>query len=153
MPPPTWVGSLPAVNAGLNTLALLLLVGGWVLIRRGHRDAHRRTMLVAFATSIVFLACYLVYHAARHHYTGAAQMRFAGTGAIRIVYFTILISHVFLAAVVPVLAIVTIRRGLRQQWEVLQSLRTFSRDCIQLCGRPAEPAHGAGAELRRQRVA
>ncbi|MFP6769406.1 MAG: DUF420 domain-containing protein [Planctomycetaceae bacterium] len=117
MPPPTWVGSLPAVNAGLNTLALLLLVGGWVLIRRGHRDAHRRTMLVAFATSIVFLACYLVYHAARHHYTGAAQMRFAGTGAIRIVYFTILISHVFLAAVVPVLAIVTIRRGLRQQWE------------------------------------
>ncbi len=117
MPPPTWVGSLPAVNAGLNTLALLLLVGGWVLIRRGHRDAHRRTMLVAFATSIVFLACYLVYHAARHHYTGAAQMRFAGTGAIRIVYFTILVSHVFLAAVVPVLAIVTIRRGLRQQWE------------------------------------
>ncbi len=117
MPPPTWVGSLPAVNAGLNTLALLLLVGGWVLIRRGHRDAHRRTMLVAFATSIVFLACYLVYHAARHHYTGAAQMRFAGTGAIRIVYFTILISHIFLAAVVPVLAIVTIRRGLRQQWE------------------------------------
>ncbi len=118
MPPPTWVASLPAVNAGLNTLALLLLVGGWVLIRRGHRDAHRRTMLVAFATSIVFLTCYLVYHAARHHYTGAAQMRFAGTGAIRIVYFTILVSHVFLAAVVPVLAIVTIRRGLRQQWEL-----------------------------------
>ncbi|MBQ18305.1 MAG: hypothetical protein CMJ65_14405 [Planctomycetaceae bacterium] len=114
---PAWVASLPAVNAGLNGLALLLLLGGWVLVRRGHHDAHRRTMLLAFATSVLFLVCYLGHHAARYHYIGDGHVRFAGTGTIRTVYLAILASHVVLAAAVPVLAIVTIRRGLRQDWE------------------------------------
>ncbi len=114
---PTWVSSLPVINASLNGLAFGLLVIGWILIRRGHRDAHKKTMLAAFATSIVFLATYLIYHGARHHYTGTGQVKFLGTGAIRTVYFTILISHILLAITVPVLAIVTIRRGLKQQWE------------------------------------
>ena len=114
---PAWVSSLPAVNASLNGLAFSLLVVGWVLIRRGHRDAHKRTMLAAFATSILFLSCYLLYHGAMHHYTGTGQVKFQGSGAIRTVYFTILISHILLAIAVPVLAIVTIRRGLKQQWE------------------------------------
>lgn len=114
---PAWVSSLPAVNASLNGLAFSLLVIGWVLIRRGHRDAHKKTMLAAFATSILFLSCYLLYHGAMHHYTGTGQVKFQGSGAIRTVYFTILISHILLAIAVPVLAIVTIRRGLKQQWE------------------------------------
>ena len=114
---PAWVSSLPAVNASLNGLAFSLLVVGWVLIRRGHRDAHKKTMLAAFATSILFLSCYLLYHGAMHHYTGTGQVKFQGSGAIRTVYFTILISHILLAIAVPVLAIVTIRRGLKQQWE------------------------------------
>jgi len=114
---PAWVSSLPAVNASLNGLAFGLLVCGWVLIRRGHRDAHKRTMLAAFATSILFLTVYLLYHGAMHHYTGTGQVKFQGTGTIRTVYFAILISHILLAIAVPVLAIVTIRRGLKQQWE------------------------------------
>ena len=77
---PSWVSSLPAVNASLNGLAFVLLVVGWVLIRRGHRDAHKKTMLSAFATSIVFLATYLIYHGARHHYTGAGQVKFLEGG-------------------------------------------------------------------------
>ena len=114
---PSWVSSLPAVNASLNGLAFVLLVVGWVLIRRGHRDAHKKTMLAAFGTSILFLTVYLLYHGAMVHYTGEGQVKFQGTGAIRTVYFVILISHVLLAIAVPVLAIMTIRRGLKQQWE------------------------------------
>jgi protein SCO1/2 len=114
---PSWVSSLPAVNASLNGLAFVLLVVGWVLIRRGHRDAHKKTMLAAFGTSILFLTVYLLYHGAMVHYTGEGQVKFQGTGAIRTVYFVILISHVLLAMAVPVLAIMTIRRGLKQQWE------------------------------------
>ena len=114
---PAWVSSLPAVNASLNGLAFTLLVTGFVLIRRGHRDAHKKTMLAAFATSILFLAIYLLYHGAMHHYTGQAGVKFQGSGAIRGIYFVILISHVLLAIAVPVLAIVTIRRGLKGQWE------------------------------------
>ena len=114
---PSWVSSLPAVNASLNGLAFVLLVVGWVLIRRGHRDAHKKTMLAAFGTSILFLTGYLLYHGAMVHYTGEGQVKFQGTGAIRTVYFVILISHVLLAIAVPVLAIMTIRRGLKQQWE------------------------------------
>lgn len=114
---PTWVSSLPAVNASLNGLAFVLLVVGWVLIRRGHRDAHKKTMLAAFGTSILFLTVYLLYHGAMVHYTGEGQVKFQGTGTIRTVYFVILISHVLLAIAVPVLAIMTIRRGLKQQWE------------------------------------
>ena len=114
---PAWVSSLPAVNASLNGLAFVLLVIGWMLIRRGHRDAHKKTMLAAVATSILVLAFYLLYHGAMHHYTGRGQVTFQGRGVIRSVYFSILISHILLAITVPVLAIVTIRRGLKQQWE------------------------------------
>jgi protein SCO1 len=114
---PDWVYRLPSVNAGLNGLATVLLVAGYVLIKRGHREAHKAAMLASFATSVLFLACYLTYHFALHHYTGVSSRAFQGQGAIRPVYLTILISHVVLAAVVPVLAIATIRRGLKAQWD------------------------------------
>ncbi len=111
MEAPNWVTSLPAVNASLNGLATVLLIYGYRLIRQGHRDAHKRTMLLALGTSVAFLICYLVYHAALHHYTGEGSKRFLGTGPIRIAYFAILISHVVLAATVPFLAVVTVVRG------------------------------------------
>lgn len=114
---PDWVYWLPTVNAGLNSLATLLLLAGYVLIKRGRREAHKRTMLASFATSIAFLVCYLAYHAALKHYTGESSQKFQGVGAIRPVYYAILLTHVVLAAAVPVLAIVTIRRGLREEWE------------------------------------
>ena len=114
---PDWVAALPAVNAGLNALATLLLVVGYTLIRCGRRRAHQRTMLSAFATSILFLACYLVYHGALIYYTDSGSRHFEGTGPVRPVYYTILISHVILAASVPVLASITIYRALRQEWD------------------------------------
>jgi protein SCO1/2/putative membrane protein len=114
---PDWVESLPTVNASLNGLAFTLLIIGRVLIHRGHRDAHKKTMLAALATSTLFLASYLLYHVAMQCYTGQSAVKFQGTGPIRTVYFVILVSHVLLAITVPVLAIMTVRRGLKQQWQ------------------------------------
>lgn len=117
MEAPAWVLALPTVNAILNSLSIFLLLSGIFQIKRGNRIAHQKTMMTAFGVSIVFLVCYLVYHFALHYYTGESSKKFAGTGTIRFVYFTILISHVFLAALVPVLALITIFRGLKKKWE------------------------------------
>lgn len=114
---PAWVLRLPAVNASLNGLATVLLFAGWVLIKSRKPGAHKATMLTAFAVSMAFLACYLVYHQQLRQWTGSGSHRFEGQGWIRPVYYTILISHVVLAATVPFLALVTIYRGLRSQWE------------------------------------
>lgn len=114
---PGWAARLPSINASLNALATLLLVVGFVLVKRGRKTAHRNVMLGAFGTSVVFLGCYLVYHFALHHYTGTHGKSFPGAGAARVVYFAILVSHVILAAVVPILAILTIVRGFQADWE------------------------------------
>ncbi len=114
---PGWLATLPAVNASLNGLSTLLLIFGLWLVKNGRKVAHRNVMLGAFAVSIVFLGCYLTYHQGLHHYTGTHGKEFAGTGPVRYLYFAILISHVILAAVVPVLAIITIVRGLKADWE------------------------------------
>ena len=117
MDAPDWVHALPPVNAALNALATVLLICGYWMIRNGKSHSHKRFMLSAFATSIVFLGCYLVYHFALEYYTGKASKSFSGTGIIRTVYLAILISHVILAAAVPVLASITIYRGLKADWE------------------------------------
>ncbi len=102
------VTQLPAVNATLNSIAATLLAAGYVCIRRGRVDAHRRCMLAAFATSTLFLISYLAYHAQ------VGSRPFAGQGPVRVVYFTVLVSHIILAAAILPLAIVTLRRGLRR---------------------------------------
>ncbi len=103
---------LPHVNASLNGLATLLLVIGYILIRRRREIAHRRVMLACFAVSVVFLASYLTYHA-----NTAAVNRFPAypPAPVRWTYYFILLTHVVLAAVVPVLAVATIALGLRDR--------------------------------------
>jgi uncharacterized membrane protein YozB (DUF420 family) len=104
------LSQLPLVNATLNATATVLLIIGYVMIRQRREAAHKRIMLTAFGVSVLFLASYLTYHIGH----GAAT-RFTGQGVIRPVYFLILISHIILAATVPVLAIVTIILGLRDR--------------------------------------
>lgn len=103
------VTDLPAVNAVLNSTCAVLLVIGWLLIRRGRIAQHRAVMIAAFATSCVFLVSYLVYHAQ------VGSVRFTGQGTIRIVYFTILLTHTVLAAAIVPLVLVTLSRGLKRQ--------------------------------------
>lgn len=102
---------LPTVNALLNATATALLVTGWILIRRGRREAHRRAMLGALACSALFLVSYLVYH------FQVGSVRFRGTGTVRTVYLAILLTHTVLAAAVPVLALVTLSRALAAKFD------------------------------------
>ena len=105
------VHDLPAVNATLNGISAILLIIGYVLIRSRRIDAHRRVMLAAFATSTLFLICYLVYHAQ------VGSVPFPRHGFVRPLYFGILITHVTLAFTVPPLAIVTLSRGLKARFD------------------------------------
>jgi len=96
---------LPTLNASLNATSAVLLLTGWYLILQGKREAHRKAMLAALATSALFLAAYLVYH------LNVGSVRFQREGTIRTVYLTILFTHTVLAAAVPVLAAITLRRA------------------------------------------
>ncbi len=101
------VHDLPTVNATLNATAAVLLIWGYTLIRRKKIQTHRKVMVAAFSASILFLISYLVYH------SQVGSVRFQKTGAIRTVYLTILFTHTLLAATVPVLAVLTLRRAWR----------------------------------------
>ena len=105
------IHSLPAVNAALNASAAVLLLTGYSLIRQKRIQAHRRVMLTTFGVSIAFLACYLVYH------SQVGSVAYRKTGSVRAIYFSILITHTLLAATVPVLAVITLRRGLRGDYK------------------------------------
>ena len=102
---------LPSVNAVLNATAAVLLIWGYTLIRRKRIQQHRKVMQTAFVVSCLFLVCYLVYH------YQVGSVRFPKTGAIRTLYLSILGTHTLLAAAVPVLAIVTLRRGLAARFD------------------------------------
>ena len=102
---------LPHVNAALNGTAAVLLVLGYIFVRRGRIDAHRACMVAAFVVSTLFLVSYLAYH------YQVGSRRFPGTGSIRTVYLTILFTHTVLAALVPPLAIITLYRALRSRFD------------------------------------
>ena len=99
------ISDLPALNATLNGIAGVFLLAGFYFIRRRQIERHRRAMLGAFAMSTLFLISYVIYHA------NVGSRPFTGQGPIRVVYFTILITHIVLAAAIVPMALVTLRRG------------------------------------------
>jgi len=101
------VESMPGFNACLNSLSALLLVTGFVFIRRGNKTAHRICMGSAFLVSVVFLSSYLIHHAL------AGIIYYQGQGWVRQLYFFILTTHTILAVLVPVLAVLTLRWALK----------------------------------------
>ena len=105
------IRDLPALNAILNATSAGLLALGYVLIRRGRREAHQQVMQAALACSALFLASYLTYHAQ------VGSVHFQGQGPIRTVYFTILISHTILAIVIVPMVLVTFVRARRGRFD------------------------------------
>lgn len=105
------LSDLPAVNASLNATAAVLLGAGYYLILTGRREAHKKVMLAAFGVSVLFLVSYLIYH------FNVGSVRFQRTGPIRTVYFTILLTHTVLAAAVPPLAVITLRRAWQERFD------------------------------------
>lgn len=105
------LSQLPAVNAALNGVAFFLLLRGFLHIRAGNLAAHRRCMIAAFVVSLMFLTTYLTYR------IFGAEKRFTGQGLVRPIYFFILITHVVLAACVPVLAGRTLYLAVRGRFD------------------------------------
>jgi uncharacterized membrane protein YozB (DUF420 family) len=105
------LSDLPALNATLNATSAVLLMSGFAFIRRGHVRRHRAAMIAACIVSALFLTSYVIYHA------NIGSKPFAGHGPIRLVYFTILLTHVLLAMAVPPLALITLSRGLRARFD------------------------------------
>jgi putative membrane protein len=90
----TWTKILPHVIGGINTLTSLLLIVGFVAQRAKKISLHRFVMTTAFALGAVFLVCYVTYHLTN------PSTKFGGTGLIRILYYSVLISHILLSLVV-----------------------------------------------------
>lgn len=111
---------LPTINAALNATAAALLIWGYTLIRRRRIATHRKVMISAFITSCLFLICYLIYHAQ------VGSVHFPHTGLIRTVYLTILTTHTLLAATVPFLAVITLRRALKGKFERHRALARWT---------------------------
>ena len=105
------VHDLPAVNASLNAVSGILLVCGYTLMRMKRIELHRKVMIAAFATSSLFLICYVIYHAQ------VGSVPFTRHGLVRPLYFGILITHVTLAAAVLPLAVITLSRGLKARFD------------------------------------
>jgi len=104
------ISTLPTLNAILNATSAVLLILGYQFIRQQNIRAHRTCMIAAFSVSVLFLISYLTYH----YHVGTT--RFLGQGWVRLMYFTILLSHTVLAALVPFLALLTLFRALQAQF-------------------------------------
>lgn len=96
------ISTLPLLNAALNGTSAVLLTSGYFFIRRRKVTAHKTCMLTAFGASTLFLVSYVIYH------SRAGSVQFRGTGFMRPIYFTLLLTHVVLAAVIVPLALTTI---------------------------------------------
>ena len=105
------VTDLPALNATLNATASILLVTGYIFIRKGERQKHRACMIAALVVSGLFLTSYVIYHAQ------VGSVPFQGTGWIRTLYFAVLIPHVILAAAIVPPILITASRGLTAKYD------------------------------------
>jgi putative membrane protein len=101
----------PAVDATLNAACAIFLMLGFFFVREKNIRAHKTCMLSAFATSMVFLVCYLTYH----YFHGTTH--FLGKGVVRNFYFVLLVSHTILAVLIVPLALTTLYRAWRQRFQ------------------------------------
>lgn len=111
---------LPALNASLNSLSAACLILGYALIRQNRRDAHRLAMIAAFIFSSLFLISYVYYH------FQVGDTKFTGQGIIRPIYFTILISHIFLSVVALPMILTTFFFSLSQRFEQHRKLARWT---------------------------
>jgi uncharacterized membrane protein YozB (DUF420 family) len=117
---------LPLVNACLNALSVILLMAGFVFIRRGNKIAHRNCMIAALLTSSVFLICYLTYHYQMKQAYGAAHTRFLEPAWFRPIYLTILLTHLLGAFAIVPLVLITVARALRERFDAHKKIARWT---------------------------
>lgn len=105
------VQDLPALNASLNTVAGILLLVGYISIKQGKKELHKKLMISALIVSTAFLTSYLIYH---YH---VPSKKFPDLGWIKTVYLIILIPHIILAAIMVPMILKTFWHAFRGEWE------------------------------------
>ncbi len=117
---------LPVVNALLNGLSAVFLAAGYYFIRRGRQAPHRKCMLLAFAASVLFLACYITYHAYVAYYLHRGPTIFRDPAWFRPVYLVVLLTHTVLAVVIVPLALLSLGRALKQRFELHRKISRWT---------------------------
>ena len=117
---PAWTSSLPTLNACLNFSSAVLLTAGFVAIKNGHRERHKKLMFAAVLVAGTFLVSYIIYH----HFHG--DTRFGGEGLIRPIYFFVLISHIALSMVALPLVLTTLFFAGTEQFQRHKKLVRFT---------------------------
>lgn len=103
----------PTINATLNGLAGVFLFLGYMSIKKGSAEKHRFYMIIAFSVSTIFLCCYLTYHYMKH----GVVTRYDGEGIIKLIYYFILITHSFLASIVPFFAVAAVVYAFKRNFQ------------------------------------
>ena len=116
------IEQMPTINASLNGLATILLLAGYIFIRRENKAAHKRCMISAFCASAVFLACYLWYHYQSHTHT---VLEHPITG-VNYLYYFILITHIILAIVILPLIFITLNHAFRERFDKHQRIAKWT---------------------------
>ena len=114
------LNDIPALNAALNALATLLMTAGFIFIKSGNKNAHRASMLSAGVVSAVFLVGYLGHKFLKGMAAGAGEAvhtQFGGEGAIRTVYYVMLITHILLAISIAYLVPKTFALAMKGDFE------------------------------------
>jgi len=106
------LSDLPTLNACLNATAGILLFLGWRAIKHGNKDVHRRFMIAALICSAVFLCSYVTYHVLKE----GVVTRYTGEGILRIIYFTILLTHTPLAVIIVPFCIIAVYHAYKQNF-------------------------------------
>lgn len=117
---------LPAVNGGLNALSTIFLSAGYYFIRRKNVSAHRKCMVSAFVTSILFLVCYLTYHIYIARVLHRGPTRFVDPEWFRPIYLGILLTHTILAVVIVPMVLMTLSRAVKQRFDLHRKIARWT---------------------------
>ena len=120
---------LPLINAILNSCSALLLLAGYVAIKRDQKERHKRCMVSALITSTLFLTCYVIYHVGMQRVYGSAHTRFVDPAWFRPWYLALLASHLLLAIAIVPLVLMTVYHAIRGNFEKLRKIARWTWPC------------------------
>jgi len=120
------ITDLPAVNAFLNGVSAVLLSFGYYFIRHGNIKVHRRCMVGAFISSVIFLACYITYHSYLAYHLHQGPTRFVNPPWFRPIYLTILLTHTVLAVAIVPMVLITLNRALRARFDLHRKIARWT---------------------------
>ena len=120
---------LPLINAILNSCSALLLLAGYVAIKRNQKERHKRCMVSALITSTLFLTCYVIYHVGMQRVYGSAHTRFVDPAWFRPWYLALLASHLLLAIAIVPMVLMTVYHAIRGNFERHRKIARWTWPC------------------------